>query len=163
MITTPDGVDLYTTEEMKGALEGASTAYFNGETEGLRIGSLRTSNRLRDEAINFFKNEVSEGSMDKESAESVFNGLANFIGWDEVDSLSTLWTVEVLFSGEVIASFADVEADDANEAESEVEANLSVDRVTTLFRVSYGSDEQSEEVDTTYSFEDEFDFNATEQ
>ena len=54
-----------------------------------------TSNRIamkemRDRAIEWFKSEVRGGSMIDEDALGIYNGLADALGWDTVDSLSLI-------------------------------------------------------------------------
>ncbi len=122
-----------------------------------------TSNRLRSNAIDWFKGEVREGNMAKEDAEGIFNGMANAIGWDEVETLNSLFTVVVSFNGTIIAEFEDIEADNAGDAESMVENDMDLETVETSFTISHNGDTQTNTVDMTYDFQDEFEYNATEQ
>jgi len=159
MITTPDGVDLYTTDEVQ-ALRDERDAQFK---EGMAWGAKCKSNELRGSAIDYFKNEVSEGTMSKEDAESMFNGLANAIGWDEA-VLTTLFTVTVDYNGETIAEFSDVEAEDEDSAVEEVRYNLEIEDVEVRFSVSYNGSTQRHAVNTSYEFDgSELEFTATEQ
>jgi hypothetical protein len=160
---TPDGVNLYTEEDVQALRTERDTTAQQQYEAGSAYATRSTSNRLRANAIDWFKNEVAEGTMSKEDAEGIFNGLANAIGWEEA-TISTLWTVTVEFMGNTIAEFNDIEADDADEAESEVSSNLSVDDVKVTIRVSYGSEERKETVNTTYHFDqDDLEFNAVVQ
>jgi len=159
MITTPDGVDLYTTDEVQ-ALRDERDAQFK---EGMAWGAKCKSNELRGSAIDYFKNEVSEGTMSKDDAESMFNGLANAIGWDEA-VLTTLWTVTVDYEGETIAEFSDIEAEDEDSAVEEVENNFEMEEVEVSFTISYNGSTQTNSVNNTYQFDSsDLSFTATEQ
>ena len=120
--------------------------------------------RLRGEALDFFKAEVRSGSMIKEDAESIFNGLAGALGWAQVDSIATLFTVTVDYEGETIAEFSDIEADDEDSAVDEVSNNFEMEDVEVSFTLSYNGDTQTNSVNNTYQFDSsDLEFTATEQ
>jgi hypothetical protein len=152
MITTPDGVALYSDEDVR--------AQFIAGTE---YGVRATTNDLQDKAIKWFRNEVREGNMTQDDATGIYNGLAEALGWATVDSLNILFTVVVSYNGMTIAEIEDIEAEDADSAEDEVRNNLEVEDVEVTFSVSYNGTSHNETVNTTYEFDDEFEYQATEQ
>lgn len=163
IITTPDGVNLYTEDDVRELRLERDTTAQQQYKAGSDYAARTTSNRLRSDAIDWFKGEVRNGSMAKEDAEGIFNGMADAIGWDEVESLNTLFTVVVSYNGTIIAEFEDIEADNAGDAESMVENDMQVEDVETSFTVEYNGDTHSNTVNMTYEFQDEFEYNATEQ
>lgn len=159
MITTPDGVNLYTEADMNEARNTANTQFNVGAEFGVRS----TTNNLQDKAIKHFRSEVRNGSIDKDVALDIYNGLAEALGWDTVDSITSLFTVVVSYNGNTIAEIEDIEADDTDSAEWEVRNNLEVSDVEVTFEVTYGDHTYNETVNTTYEFDDEFEYQAVEQ
>ena len=94
------------------------------------------SNDLRARAIEWFKSEVRGGSMIDEDALGIYNGLADALGWDTVDSLTTTYRVTVLYNGDEVGEF-DVEADDEDSAIEDVRDNLSLEASMDI-SVEYG-------------------------
>jgi hypothetical protein len=74
-----------------------------------------------------------------------------------------MFTVVVSYNGNTIAEIEDIEADDSDAAEDEVRNELNVDEVEVTFNVSYGNKCYNETVNTTYEFDDEFEYQAIEQ
>lgn len=159
MITTPDGVNLYTQDEMVEAQNTQRTQFISGTEYGVRA----TTNDLRTKAINWFRSEVRDGSMAKDDALGIYNGLAEALGWATLDSITTKYTVVVSYNGMNIAEIEDIEADDEDSAEWEVRNNLEVSDVEVTFEVTYGDHTYNETVNTTYEFDDEFEYQAVEQ
>jgi len=160
MITTPDGVVIYTQEDVD-ALRSELTHTANQKYED---GKGVMHRILRGEALDWFKGEVREGTMSKDDAVGIFNGLAGALGWAQVDSISTLFTVTVDYEGETIAEFSDIEADDEDSAVEEVESNFEVEDVEVSFTISYNGDTQTNSVNNTYQFDSsDLTFTATEQ
>jgi hypothetical protein len=159
MFTTPDGVALYSQEDID-ALNTRINEQFKAGTD---YATRSISNSLQDKAINWFRNEVREGSMAQDDALGIYNGLAEALGWATVDSLTILFTVVVSYNGNTIAEFEDIEAEDADSAEDEVRGELQVEDVEVTFSVSYNGTSHSETVNTTYEFDDEFEYQAVEQ
>ena len=159
MFLTPDGVTLYTEADMAEARETQRTQFNVGAEFGVRS----TTNDLQDKAIKWFRNEVREGNMAQDDATGIYNGLAEALGWATVDSLTLLFTVVVSYNGMNIAEIEDIEAEDADSAEDEVRNNLEVEDVEVTFSVSYNGTSHSETVNTTYEFDDEFEYQAVEQ
>jgi hypothetical protein len=165
MITTPDGVDLYTTEEVQALRDERDNSVQAQFIAGSEFGARCKSNELRGSTIDWFKGEVSEGNMTQDDAKDIFNPLARAIGWEIVTTFNGLFTVSVEYNGETIAEFSDVEADDDDGAVEEIRYNLEIEEVETTFAVSYnGGTTQRSTVDTSSEFDDsELEFTATEQ
>ena len=159
MFLTPDGVTLYTEADMAEARETQRTQFNVGAEFGVRS----TTNDLQDKAIKWFRSEVREGNMAKDDALGIYNGLAEALGWSTVDSITPLFTVVVSYNGMTIAEIEDIEADDSDSAEDEVRGELEVSDVEVSFTVVYGDRSYSENVNTTYEFDDEFEYQAIEQ
>ena len=160
MITTPDGVVIYTEEDMQALRSELISVGAQKYEDGKGV----MHRRLRGEALDFFKYEVREGNMTKEDALSIFNGLAGALGWAQVETIATLFTVTVDYNGETIAEFSDIEADDEDSAVEEVEGNLEVEDVEVNFTVSYNGDTHTNSVNYTYEFDaGELQYTATEQ
>ena len=159
IITTPDGVSLYTEEDMAEARNTQRTQFI----AGTEYGANAKSGSLRADAIEWFKGEVRSGTMSKDDAEGIFNGLAYALGWREA-TLTTLYTVTVDYEGETIAEFSDIEADDEDSAVEEVESNFEMEDVEVSFTISYNGDTQTNSVNNTYQFDSsDLTFTATEQ
>ena len=159
MFTTPDGVALYTQEDID-ALNTKVNEQFKAGTD---YATRSITNSLQDKAIKHFRSEVREGNINKDVALSIYNGLAEALGWDTVESIGALYTVVVSYNGNTIAEIEDIEADDSDSAESEVRYNLEVTDVEVTFQVTYGDHTYDETVNTTYEFDDEFEYQAIEQ
>jgi hypothetical protein len=157
MITTPDGVALYSEEDLQSA---RSTEYAAGYERGK--GTMHKT--IGKEVLAWFKAEVANDDMNVELALNTYNKLAEAIGWETVDSLTTKFTVCVNYNGTTIAQFEDIEADDAESAEEEVSCNIEVDEVEISITLSYNDQKHRDSVDMTYEFDsDELEFEATEQ
>lgn len=159
MFTSAEGQTLYTQDEVD-TLNTRITEQYN---LGVTHATNSVSNQLRDKAITWFKGEVRSGTMAKEDAEGIFNGLAEALGWDSAN-LTTLFTVTVDYKGYTIGEFSGVEADDEDSAIQEVSDNLEVSDVEVSFVISYNGDTCRESVNITWEFdEDDLEFNAEEQ
>lgn len=159
VFTTPDGVALYTQEDID-ALNTKVNEQFKAGTD---YAARSINNSLQDKAIKHFRSEVRNGSIDKDVALDIYNGLAEALGWNTVDSITPLFTVVVSYNGNTIAEIEDIEADDTDSAEAEVRYNLEVTDVEVTFEVTYGDHTYNETVNTTYEFDDEFEYQAVEQ
>jgi hypothetical protein len=163
MFTTPDNVTLYTQEDVDVLKSEAQTTAQTQFNVGAEYGVRATNNDLQDKAIKWFRNEVREGNMTQDDATGIYNGLAEALGWETVDSLTLLFTVVVSYNGNTIAEIEDIEAEDAGSAEDEVRGELEVSDVEVTFTVVYGNKSYSDTVNTTYEFDDEFEYEAIEQ
>lgn len=122
----------FTQEEMDAKVSEAVT----DGVQALHRATVKTSNDLRTRAYEWFKSEARSGTMTKEDALSIFNGLADALGWDTVDSIASTYLVTVSINDLEVGTFDGVEADDEDEAVSEVLENLDAE---AEFTVSYGN------------------------
>ena len=159
MFHTPDGVAIYTQEDID-ALNTRINEQFKAGTD---YATRSISNSLQDKAINYFRNEVREGTMAHDDALGIYNGLAEALGWDTVDSLTIKYTVSVMCQGNIVAEFENVEAEDASSAEDEVRSNMEGEDVEINFIISYNGDTSRESANITWDFDEEFEFEAVEQ
>jgi hypothetical protein len=157
MITTPDGVVIYSEEDLQSA---RSTEYAAGYERGK--GTMHKT--IGKEVLAWFKAEVANDDMNVELALNTYNKLAEAIGWETVDSLTTKYTVCVNYNDMTIGQFEDVEAEDEDSAIEEVRDNLEVDDVELSITLSYNGQQHRDSVNMTYEFDsDELEFEATEQ
>jgi hypothetical protein len=155
MFKTPDGVAVYTQEDVD--------ALSRQMTQNYEDGKGMMHRKLRGEALDWFKGEVRSGAMEKEDAEGIFNGLAGALGWAEVENISPIYTVSVHYNGEIIAEFSDIEADDEDGAVEEVENNLEVTSAEIRLHLTYNGHTESGSADMTYDFDaSELEISATE-
>ena len=157
-----EGQTLYTQQD----LDEKSSELTRAWTAEVDNANKRASGRLRQLALDWFKSEVRGGSMTKDDALGIFNGLADALGWDTVDNLSSLFTVKVSYQGDLVAVFEDIEADDDDNAIEEVSDNLSIDEVTITFDLEYNGFTQSAEARlSTRDFDPtgDLEFSAEEQ
>lgn len=159
MFTTPDGVALYTQEDVDGLNNRINEQFTAGADYGVRC----TNNDLQAKAIEYFRGEVRDGSMSQEDGLNIYNGLAEALGWATLDSLTMKFTVVVSYDGNIVAEIEDVEAEDADSAEDEVRGEIEVTDVEITFSLTYGNHTYTETVNQTYEFDGEFEYQATEQ
>lgn len=117
----------YTQEEVDAKVSEAVT----DGVQALHRATANVSTKLRDKAIEWFKGEVRGGSMDKDDALGIFNGLADAIGWATIDTISSTYAVTVSVDDKVIGTFEGVEADDEDDAVAivtdEIEAEMTIE------------------------------------
>jgi hypothetical protein len=159
MITTPDGVAIYSQEDVDTLNKRINEQYVLGMTHG----KVATNNDLQDKAINHFRSEVLEGNLSSDTALEIYNSLAEALGWKTVNNLAILFTVVVSYNGNTIAEIEDIEAEDSGSAEDEVSSELQVEDVEVSFQISYKGKSYGDTVNTTYEFDDEFEYQAIEQ
>lgn len=163
MFTTPDGVAVYTQEDVDALKSQASTTATEQFNAGAQYGVRCTNNELNTKALAYFR-ELAQGAIDKDELVETYNGLAAALGWDKVSSLGLMFTVEVTYNGSTIAYFEDVEADDASQAEDYVQSDLEIEDVEVAFTLSYNGQTCNETANVTYEFDAyELSFSATEQ
>ena len=81
---------------------------------------------------------ITEGTLTRYEATETYNSIADYNGWANVDTVTSTYTVEVCYEGNVILTVPNVEAESEEEATAEVLENLEVDNVRLKFDVSYG-------------------------
>ena len=153
------GVLFYTEADMNEEREGKRAQF----TAGTEYGARATKNDLNTRAIEHFRNEVREGSMDKDDALNIYNALAEALGWTTLETLTAKFTVVVSYNGNTIAQFEGIEADDAESAEEEVSSNISIDDVEITLTVSYNGDSQSDTQNISYYWDEELEYSAEEE
>jgi hypothetical protein len=163
VFTTPDGVAVYTQEDVDALNAQASTTAQSQFEAGTQYGVRCTNNDLNTKALAYFR-EVAQGATDRDELVELYNGLASALGWDKVSSLGLMFTVTVDYNGTTIATFEDVEADDASSAEDLVQSDMEIEDVEINFTISYNGDTQTETANLTYEFDAyELSFNADQQ
>lgn len=139
----------FTQEEMDAKVSEAVT----DGVQALHRATVKTSNDLRTRAYEWFKSEARSGTMTKEDALSIFNGLADALGWDTVDSIASTYSVTVYVDGDEVGTFDEVEADDEDSACAEVTENLEIE-ATMFIRLNYnGSHREDEREVSTYDLD----------
>lgn len=121
----------YTQEEVDAKVSEVTRSWNDAVSNAYR----NTSNDLRDRAIEWFKSEVRGGSMAKDDALGIFNGLADALGWELLDNLTSMYSVTVTVDDRVIGTFEGVEADDEQDACDKVTEELEAEMT---IEVSYG-------------------------
>ena len=129
MITTPDGVNLYTTEEY----QTVSSEQFR---EGMTLGRNATQQSDREAVISVMKDQVAEGSMDNENAVELTNLILNAMGVEEVSSLYRTYSVVVYINNEAVLHLDSVEAEDESDAEQKVQDDLNFDDIELSYSIS---------------------------
>jgi hypothetical protein len=81
---------------------------------------------------------ISEGTLTHYEALETYNTIADHNGWANIESISTTFTVEVCYNGDVVLTVYGVQADDDDSACNQVLENLEVDNTRLKFEVSYG-------------------------
>ena len=149
----------YTQEEVDAKVSEAVT----DGVQALHRATSRVSSDLRDKAIEWFKSEVRGGSMIKEDALGIFNGLADALGWDLIDNLTSTYTVTVYFRGNEVGQFEGVEADDESDAESKVLDEMGVDASINL-EIAFGDHTLDEAISIdSWDLSDDFTAEASEE
>jgi len=92
----------------------------------------RVNKNNREGVLKIIKSEVREGSLDKEYAIELFNGIAMECGWETVDSINSLYTVEVSYNGSTIGVFEGIEAHDEADAEDTLSNDIEIEGELSL-------------------------------
>lgn len=121
---------------------------------------------IRDNIIKFFQGQVINGDFNNDEATDLFNNMADELGWEQVNSIRTLWQVAVHYQGNELITFNDVEAFDSSEAEELVENELEISDLDVSFDIKYG--DQSSYVSATitadnHTLVEDLTFHASEQ
>lgn len=163
MFTTPDGVALYTQEDVDTIKAEAQTTAQEQFQAGTQYGIRCRNNELNVKALAHFK-EIAEGALDPDEVLEAYNALAEALDWDTVKTFKNKFHVSVIHNGTIIGQFSDVEADDSNEAEEEVRSNLEIEDVEIHFTINYNGETETETSNITYEFDHyELEFEAVEQ
>ena len=128
MITTPDGVAIYSQEEI-------NAKYQEGMEDG-RNYTVRSMNLKTREAIIEVMREEADNTMTNEDATELANKLLSRLDLDTVDTLVRKFTVSVTVFGNEIIVLEDVEAEDENAACNLIEYELSFSDISASFTIS---------------------------
>ena len=128
MITTPDGVAIYSQEEI-------NAKYQEGMEDG-RNYTVRSMNLKTREAIIEVMREEAENTMTNEDATELANKLLSRLDLDTVDTLVRKFTVSISVFGNEIITLEDVEAEDENSACNIIESEISISDISASFTIS---------------------------
>jgi hypothetical protein len=112
-----------------------ANALANAQVEVERI---RWTDSVQKNTLTALRGLISEGTLTKYEALDTYNAIAINNGWATIETITSTFTVEVCYEGNVVLTVPEVEADSAEEATAEVLANLEVDNIRLKFEVSYG-------------------------
>lgn len=133
MITTPDGVNIYTDSDVQEKVAEAKTIATD-------LANKYTSNRIANVVETTFKSEVREGNMEEDYAVGLYNNLASQLDWSTIDNLSVKYTATVNFLGDELFTINDIEADDEESAKQSVWDDFNISNV----RISFDVESQGE-------------------
>ena len=130
----------------------------------LELERVRWTSNIQKHTLTALRALTSEGTLTKTEALETYNTIADHNGWANIEAITSTYTVEVCYNGDVVLTVSGVEADTEEEATAEVLENLEVDNVRLKFDVSYG--DYADEADVwIYDFDpsDELSAVATEE
>ena len=130
----------------------------------LELERIRWTDNVQKRTLTALRALTSEGTLTKTEALETYNTIADHNGWANIEAITSTYTVEVCYNGDVVLTVSGVEADTEEEATAEVLENLEVDNVRLKFDVSYG--DYADEADVwIYDFDpsDELSAVATEE
>ena len=128
MITTPDGVNIYTDSDVQEKVAEAKTIATD-------LANKYTSNRISNVVETTFKSEVREGNMEEDYAVGLYNNLASQLDWSTIDNLSVKYTATVYAFDDELFTINDIEADDEQSAEQSIWDDLNISNVRLSFDV----------------------------
>ena len=132
---TPTGLTVYTSDDLATAISAAQVR----SSESLK----RT---YAQETLEVLREEVRNGDLTTEYATDLHNKLASAIGFDEVSSIQSTYSVMVSYNGEEIATFTGIEADDEDDATDKVSADLEVEEVEISITIGFNGMSESNTV-----------------
>ena len=104
----------------------------------LELERIRWTDNVQKRTLTALRALTSEGTLTKTEALETYNTIADHNGWANIEAITSTYTVEVCYNGDVVLTVSGVEADTEEEATAEVLENLEVDNVRVKFDVSYG-------------------------
>lgn len=154
---------LFYTEEEVQAKISAVVANLTDVHEREITWKLRNAqNNAQENALEACKNMLDE--VDEDSMLSIYNTIADAVGWDKINAFTKLFTVTVMHNGNEVAMFQDVEAEDEDNACDTVLENMLIDYATLNLAITYGNNTERGEVELdTWDISDDFSAEATEQ
>ena len=125
----------------------------------LELERIRWTDNVQKRTLTALRALTSEGTLTKTEALETYNTIADHNGWANIEAITSTYTVEVCYNGDVVLTVSGVEADTEEEATAEVLENLEVDNVRVKFDVSYG--DYADEADVwIYDFDPTDDLSA---
>ena len=125
----------------------------------LELERIRWTDNVQKRTLTALRALTSEGTLTKTEALETYNTIADHNGWANIEAITSTYTVEVCYNGDVVLTVSGVEADTEEEATAEVLENLEVDNVRLKFDVSYG--DYADEADVwIYDFDPTDDLSA---
>ena len=121
----------------------------------LELQRVRWTYDIQKQTLNALRALISPYTLTKEVALEIYNTIADHNGWANIEAITSTYTVEVCYNGDIVLTVLGVEADTEEEATAEVLENLEVDNVRLKFDVSYG--DYADEADVWI-----YDFDPTE-
>ena len=104
----------------------------------VELSRIQWTTDVQKNTITALRGLVSEGTLTRYEAVETYNAIAINNGWATIENITSTFTVEVCYEGNVILTVPNVEAESEDEACAEVLENLEVDNVRLKFDVSYG-------------------------
>ena len=125
----------------------------------VELSRIQWTNTVQKHTITALRALTSEGTLTKTEALETYNTIADHNGWANIEAITSTYTVEVCYNGDIVLTVSGVEADTEEEATAEVLENLEVDNVRLKFDVSYG--DYADEADVwVYDFDPTDDLSA---
>jgi len=125
----------------------------------LELERIRWTDNVQKRTLTALRALTSEGTLTKTEALETYNTIADHNGWANIEAITSTYTVEVCYNGDIVLTVSGVEADTEEEATAEVLENLEVDNVRVKFDVSYG--DYADEADVwIYDFDPTDDLSA---
>ena len=119
--------------------------------------------RVSENTLQAIKESVDDYTIDRDTAVTLYNRIADYNEWSNIRSIARKFTVEVVYNGSSVGEFT-VEADDEDAAQAEVSENLELTDSTMSLSLSYGDQTCEGEVYVdTWDVEQELQFNVEEQ
>jgi hypothetical protein len=131
------------------------SAYRDAVDSQLELQRVRLTDNIQKHTLTALRALISEGTLTKTEALETYNTIADHNGWANIEAITSTYTVEVCYNGDIVLTVSGVEADTEEEATAEVLENLEVDNVRVKFDVSYG--DYADEADVWI-----YDFDPTE-
>jgi hypothetical protein len=141
----------YTQEEMNNAISTTRD-----------LATRDAQRTTRDNLIEVLRDCARDGIVERDTAQNIYDRIASALGLSSA-VIASLYTVEVIYQGEVLLEVSDIEADDEDSAESEVSGNLELSG-TLHITAEYGDRADTTRIDVDgYDLVDEVEYNTYEQ
>jgi hypothetical protein len=141
----------YTQEEMNNAISTTRD-----------LATRDAQRTTRDTLIEVLRDCARDGIVERDTAQNIYDRIASALGLSSA-VIASLYTVEVIYQGEVLLEVSDIEADDEDSAESEVSGNLELSG-TLHITAEYGDRADTTRIDVDgYDLVDEVEYNTYEQ